>query len=417
MFEVATLSHIVGGMALMLILVLVSHSFHRKLRYDYRKEWMRFSMILFANEDHRQLSTRIIKALADMVDSQSGVLFEWEDKRGFVLKDCWNEAFPSQERVIEDCPLTEYLQQSQRALELPRFDENYFVVIPEAIKAFQSAGLIVPLLHGKRLHAFVLLARPEQKSFTLNWELLDILSMAGRQAVICLVQEQNAHALAVARQFEGYNRLSAFVMHDLKNALSQLKLIQSNYEKHGQHPDFAKSVQKTIFHVTEKLDRLLLQMRTRQELMKSKEVKVAESLQKAIELTLHRQPCPRLDWQIAFDEVVVMGDDERFVNILCHLIENAQQATPFHGEVVLSARLQEEKLKIDIKDTGCGMDPEFIHSGLYKPFVTTKGEKGTGIGVYEAREYICAVGGKLFVESQKNVGSIFCLELPLLVCS
>lgn len=413
MFEVATISHIVGGMTLMLILILISQGFHRKLRYDYRQEWMRFSMMLFANEDRRQLSTRVIKAIADMVDSQQGVIFEWEEKRGYVLRDCWNQSFPGHDVTIEPCALTEYLQQSQRSLEFSTQDERHFVAIPETLKIFNWASLIVPLLHGNKLHAFVLLARPVEKSFSLNWELLDILSMAGRQAVICLVQEQNAQALAIARQFEGYNRLSAFVMHDLKNVLSQLKLVHINYEKHGHDPRFAKSAQSTIFQVTEKLDRLLLQMRTRQELIKQKEVKLASVLQKAIELTVHRQPPPRLNWQLDSDDITVMGDDERFVNILCHLIENAQQATPVDGEVILSVSLAHEKLTIDIQDTGCGMDPDFIHSNLYKPFVTTKGEKGTGIGVYEAREYVYALGGKLFVESQKNKGSTFSLEIPL----
>lgn len=136
-------------------------------------------------------------------------------------------------------------------------------------------------------------------------------------------------------------------------------------------------------------------------------------LKKAIELTVHRQPVPRLDWQVETEDVTVKGDDERFVNILCHLIENAQQATPEDGEVVLSVKLEKQKLLIGIKDTGCGMDPEFIHSSLYKPFVTTKEEKGTGIGVYEAREYIYALGGKFFVKSEKNKGSTFNLEIPL----
>lgn len=414
MFEVATLSHIVGGMALMLMLILIAQGFHQKLRYDYRKEWMRFSMMLFANEDRRQLSIRVIKAIADRVDSRQGILFEWEEKRGYVLRDCWNHTFPGHDVVIEPCALTEYLQQSQRALEFSTHDERHFVAIPEDLKLFSWATLIVPLLHGDRLHAFVVLARPEEKQFSLNWELLDILSMAGRQAVICLVQEQNAQALAVARQFEGYNRLSAFVMHDLKNVLSQLKLVHDNYKKHGHDPQFAKSAERTIFYVTDKLDRLLLQMRTRQELIKIQEVKVAQVMQKAIELTLHRQPTPRLDWQVGSDDIVVMGDDERFVNVLCHLIENAQQATPSHGEVVLSVKRQDEKLLINIQDTGCGMDPHFIHNSLYKPFITTKGEKGTGIGVYEAREYVYALGGKFFVASQKDQGSTFSLEFPLL---
>lgn len=413
MFEVAILGYIVGGMALMWVAIFLFQTFHRKLRYDYRTEWMRFSLMLFANENRRRLSTRVIKAIADRVESRQGILFEWEDKRGYVLKDCWKEEFPNHDVVVERCVFTDYLEHSQRSLEFSMQQGLQDLPIPEALKIFEWAGIVVPLLQGHHLHAFVLLAKPEDKSFSLNWELLDILSMAGRQAVICLVEEQSTQALAVARQFEGYNRLSAFIMHDLKNVLSQLKLIELNSEKHGNNPAFVASAKQTLSHVTEKLDRLLLQMQTRQELMKQREVKVEEVIKKAIALTVHRQPVPRLDWQVETEDVTVKGDDERFVNILCHLIENAQQATPEDGEVVLSVKLDQQKLLIGIQDTGCGMEPEFIHSNLYKPFVTTKGEQGTGIGVYEAREYIYALGGKFFVKSEKNRGSTFNLEIPL----
>jgi signal transduction histidine kinase len=151
--------------------------------------------------------------------------------------------------------------------------------------------------------------------------------------------------------------------------------------------------------------------------MSLSKIDVASALNKAIELTVHRQPVPRLDWQAEETAISVMGDDERFVNILCHLIENAQQATPREGEVVLSVRCHNQNLKIDIQDTGCGMDPDFIHSSLYRPFVTTKGEKGTGIGVYEAKEYVSKVGGQLLVRSQKDKGSTFSLEIPLAYCT
>jgi putative PEP-CTERM system histidine kinase len=390
-----------------------------KLRYDYREEWIRFSLLLYGNDDQRQLSKRVIKALADMVESRKGVLFEWEDKRGYVLKDGWHSPFPNKEIVIEPCAFTDYLEQSQRALELPssecEVDSTFsFVSIPSGIRQFSWAWLLVPLLHGNRLHAFVMLAHPRVAFFNVNWEVLDLLSMAGRQAVICLVQEQNAQALAVARQFEGYNRLSAFVMHDLKNVHAQLKLMQCNREKHEHNPAFVKSVFQTVEHAADKIDRLLLQMRDRQDSLSSQTIPIVSTLQKVIQLTNHRHPIPIMDWQVANNDIQVMGDEDRFVNILCHLVENAQEATPEHGEVVLSVAIKDEKLLIAIRDTGCGMEAEFLHGDLYKPFITTKGEKGMGIGVYEAKEYVHTVGGKLLVETIKNEGSIFTLELPLI---
>jgi len=394
--------------------VFVSKNFF-KLRYDYRDEWMRFSMLLFA-DNSREISKKVIKALADMVESPKGILFEWEENRGYVFKDCWNHAFPSKDMVIEASAFTEYLQKTQRALELPpRFiqDNQNLISIPDEIRQYSWAWMLVPLLHGEKLQAFVLLAHPRVAFFNVNWEVLDLLSMAGRQALICLVQEQNAQALAIARQFEGYNRLSAFVMHDLKNVQGQLNLVLTNKQKHHDNPAFIQSAFQTVEHAAERIDRLLIQMRGRQQGMRMKPVAVAKVLKKVVQLTSYRKPVPSLNWRALQSEVIIMGNEDRLVNILCHLIENAQQATSDEGEVVLSVSAVDKKMILTIQDTGCGMDCHFLHTGLNKPFVTTKGDKGTGIGVYEAREYVHSVGGKLTVESIENIGSIFTLEFPL----
>ncbi|MGD9593039.1 MAG: XrtA/PEP-CTERM system histidine kinase PrsK [Candidatus Berkiella sp.] len=385
-----------------------------KLRYDYREEWIKFSTLL-SSEDDKQLPSRVIRALAEMLESPKGMLFEWEDKRGFTLKECWNHPFPNKDMVVEAGAFTEFLQQSKRAIELPsRFNaDNRVLTLPKAIRQINWAWLLVPLMHGNNLQAFVILAHPRIAFFNLNWEVLDLLSMAGRQAAICLAQEKNAQALAIAKQFEGYNRLSAFVMHDLKNVYSQLKIIESNRQKHENNPAFTMSVYQTVEHAADKIDRLLLQVRDRLENHFQEDVPILESLQKVIQLTNHRQPVPQLDWQIPLNEVTVKGDEDKFINILCHLVENAQQATPQDGEIKLIVNLKDDRLQISIQDTGCGMDPEFIHLGLHRPFVTTKGDKGMGIGVYEAREYLHAVGGKLKVETQKGLGSVFRLEFPL----
>ncbi len=386
-----------------------------KLRYDYREEWIKFSTLLSTEEDGKQLPSRVIKALAEMLESPKGMLFEWEDKRGYILKECWNHPFPNKDMLIEAGPFTDYLQQTKRAIELPsRFNgENRLLTLPNTLRQISWAWLLVPLIHGNRLHAFVILAHPKIAFFNINWEVLDLLSMAGRQAAICLAQEKNAQALAIARQFEGYNRLSAFVMHDLKNVYSQLALIQTNRIKHEANPAFVTSVYQTVEHTADKIDRLLLQMRDHEENLFETDIDVRESLQKVIQLTNHRQPVPVLEWLIPLKDLTIKGDEDKFINVLCHLVENAQEATHAQGDIKLVVSLKEDQLQIAIHDTGCGMDPEFIHLNLYRPFVTTKGDKGMGIGVYEAREYLYAVGGKLNVESIKGQGSIFRLEFPL----
>jgi signal transduction histidine kinase len=67
-----------------------------------------------------------------------------------------------------------------------------------------------------------------------------------------------------------------------------------------------------------------------------------------------------------------------------------------------------------IQDTGAGMTEEFIDSRLFKPFESTKGLTGMGIGAYQAREYVRNVGGNIDVTSEPGVGSCFSIRFPLL---
>lgn len=384
-----------------------------KLRYDYREEWLKFSTLLSNYGDHHELSQRVIKAMAGIVESPKGILFEYESKRGYVLKDCFNEIYPNHEVVIEQSSFIEFLERSSRSIELPpRFIDNPSMKIPTAIREFDWAWLVVPLFHGTRLHAFVVLAHPQIAFYSLNWEVMDLLSMAGRQAAVCLVQDQNAQELIVAKQFEDNNRLSTFAMHDLKNVNSQLRLIQANKEKYQHDERFVASVYQTIDHVVGRIEHLLAQMKTRNHEAHMHSVELYSVIQKVIELNTHRDPSPRLNWQLKTKEVHVMGNEANFINILSHLVENAQQATPRNGDVVLTVQYNKDQLEVAISDTGCGMTPEFVHMNLYRPFVTTKGQEGVGIGVYEAREYLHHVGGKLTVETVKDKGSIFRIAFP-----
>ena len=68
--------------------------------------------------------------------------------------------------------------------------------------------------------------------------------------------------------------------------------------------------------------------------------------------------------------------------------------------------------RVDVIDSGSGMSPEFIRNGLFKPFVSSK-NAGFGIGAFEARELIMAMGGRLDVESREGLGTRFAIQLPL----
>jgi signal transduction histidine kinase len=107
-------------------------------------------------------------------------------------------------------------------------------------------------------------------------------------------------------------------------------------------------------------------------------------------------------------------DKDKFSNVIYHLVSNAQHATSDDGKVGIEIDLSvdEKYMVINIVDTGCGMSENFIRTRLFKPFDTTKGNAGMGIGAFDAKTYLERNGGHLLVHSQKQQGTTFTLRIP-----
>ena len=150
---------------------------------------------------------------------------------------------------------------------------------------------------------------------------------------------------------------------------------------------------------------------------------ITEQTQQAVDLStilnlVINKKCATLQPLPQFSTVttqLVAANAEKLSNVFYHLISNAQQATPDDGSVAItvSDAATPGMIQIDIIDSGEGMTPEFIDHRLFKPFDTTKGNAGMGIGAYDAKQYIEEIGGKLTVQSRENLGSTFTLLLPI----
>lgn len=378
-------------------------------------KWIQSALLSFSNHDHMQLARKVIASLSKVVKSEYGALFTFEEGRGYVLRSCFRYDFPTQEPSLENSAFFEHLKKTKKTVTLSlEYPSEHFMhhFYRQVKRFFPWAKKVVPLFHGTQLFGFAILSQPH--AFSAEKLLQTWSSVAGRQAGVYLLEAQNREALIRARQFEDRSRQHAFNMHDLKNVASQLRLIQSNKEKYASNPAFIKSVYHTIEKTTEKIDTLIDDFCLEKENDSLQCIALTRLLEKVITLTSSCVPIPRLEWHVAENEVTIMGEPDKLICALCHLVENAQQATAPDGEVILSVFVRNNHVTILVQDNGCGMDSAFIYEGLYQPFVTTK-TKGIGIGVCEAKEYVTTMGGKLSVESKKNQGSTFCLEFPVAV--
>ena len=269
----------------------------------------------------------------------------------------------------------------------------------------------MPIIHRDELLAFVLLGETRSNA-RLSWEDETLLGTIGRQSAGYLALLRATDELSDARQFEAFNRLSAFLVHDLKNVVAQLSLVLRNSERHRENPEFISDAFNTIGDAVARMNRMLSGLR-QAHTGPTDSLVIQEIAEEVLARVAHRKPVPSL--QVPAELLRVLGSRDRMIAVLEHLLQNAQDATNENGTIkVRIARAGTDRIAIEITDSGCGMTQEFIQNRLFKPFDTTKGKGGMGIGVYESLHIVTSIGGRMTVESTPGGGTTFTLLLPLL---
>ncbi len=392
--------------------VFLSKHFYKN-KYDYRIEWLRLTEDLKVDLDNKEHNKTVIEAMAHIVDARAGSLWLRDEKGDYKNVDSWQSGL--QEHVLAgDASLITFMDKKGFVINLKELsshaDEYRGLTLPDWPLQTGQPWLIVPL-HGIHvLQGFVVLANPLIDR-TINWEDRDLLKTAAKQITSYLTVLTTSAQLAEAKQFEVFTRLSAYMVHDLKNIAAELELIAVNAKKHTSNPEFIEDAFGTVENAAADINRLLAQLRNRRvEEEKKMQVDLVELVREVIETRKQLLPVPQ--FRLISESGMVSLEKQRFANVLAHLIENAQQATPDDGEIVVTLSSTEKMHIIGIKDTGHGMDDDFIRNRLFKPFDTTKGNAGMGIGMYESREFIRQLGGDINVQSNPGKGSIITLHIP-----
>ncbi|MCP5298982.1 MAG: PEP-CTERM system histidine kinase PrsK [Chromatiaceae bacterium] len=383
-------------------------------RYDYREEWLRVIALLSGERRELPLNERVIWAFAEIVESSGGMIWIRSEKGSFRLRGRFN-CQHSAESVIEATEsLPQFMYMMRWVIDVDEYRRDTAkygdLQLPSWLLGNPDSWLVVPMFHDERLLGFVVLLQPRAPQ-SLNWENLDLLKTVGLQAASYIALNQAAEALAEARQFEGFNRLSAFVIHDLKNLIAQLSLVAKNAARHKHNPEFIDDAVRTIENAVSKMNRLMAQLKSADVTGESRRIDLVDELRDVVAAKSGGSPVPVLQAEV--EHAFVVADPDRLSSVLGHVVQNAQDATPPDGTVELRLRLLGDQAIVDVRDTGTGMDAEFIKNRLFRPFDSTKGLTGMGIGAYECREVISALGGQVVVESQPSVGTTFRIMLPL----
>jgi putative PEP-CTERM system histidine kinase len=388
-------------------------------RYDYRTEWLRFTETIGASGPKAApLGQRVIKAFADILDAPGGLLLVTDENGTIEPAAEWNwsgsanpgAAIPTPEalgfwlsvgaegRIIDfDALGGGWADARDRELE-----------IPAPLLGEEQAWTGVPLIHEDRLVGLVLLAAPDYRR-PLDWEDFDLLRAAGRQAASSLAEYHGQQALMNAQRFEDFNRRFAFILHDVKNLVSQLSLLSRNAERHADNAEFRADMVATLKGSVGKMNELLARLAPTPDQRPARPEPTPLRPLVASAIAANRR-----DHEVMLlgdGNLVAMADPLMLEQAIGHLVRNAVDASKPGQAVTVRMGSDDKLITITVADAGTGMDSEFVRTRLFQPFASTK-QGGFGVGAFEAKSLVSAMGGRLTVESKLGEGSSFTIALP-----
>ncbi|BBF69594.1 XrtA/PEP-CTERM system histidine kinase PrsK [Sphingomonas bisphenolicum] len=379
-------------------------------RYDYRTEWMRFGdTIGRPGEDAAPLGERVAKAVADITDSPAAMLLLRDERDALSFETHWNWT-GDLAHVDAVAPATVlHIEKSGWIVDLARLKTGDSTLdLPIWMTQDRRAWALVPLIHYGRLIGALLLARPPIDR-RLDWEDFDMLRAAGRQAATHISEAQGQQALDDAQRFEEFNRRFAFIIHDVKNLVSQLSLLSRNAERHADNPDFRADMVLTLKESVGKMNDMLarLSQHNKGRAEEPRPMDMIDLLQQIARARERQHPI-----HVSGGAPLALADPTRVEQIVTHLLQNAIDASAPDSPVDLCLTADGGEAVVEVIDRGKGMSAEYIRRDLFKPFSSSKAA-GFGLGAFEARSLAQAMGGRIEVESKPGAGSRFTLRLPL----
>ncbi|MBK1665961.1 histidine kinase [Rhodospirillum rubrum] len=404
-----------GALRARLRVVVSKHFF--KYRYDYRNEWLGFTATI-TGAGSEGLHERIVKAVAAIIESTGGALWTRSVEDGVLLPTArWNMGASALPAIPLDSSLCRYLQSQAWVVDLSEaltFPDRYpGLTLPDWLAEHPRAGLCVPLILREELQG-VLVLGPLRAPRKLVWEDLDILKTVGCHAAGYLSEERALNRLSDAQRLDAFNRRFAFVIHDIKNVVSQMCLMAKNAERFGDNPDFQKDMIATVVHSADRLQKLLHDLKAAGQTpdpaaLSPAAVPLAEVVREAGERWRALKPDLLVD--LAPDSAIVCPGRE-MASVLDHLLQNAIDAVAASGGAVrLSHREGGGQAIVEVTDEGPGMEDAFIADGLFRPLNSTK-SAGLGIGAFQCREIVRRMGGQLSVTSDRGRGTRMTVLLP-----
>jgi putative PEP-CTERM system histidine kinase len=397
----------------------ISRHFKRP-QHDFRQIWARFARSLSSALDETALGTIAARLISETFGalSVSTWLFDQQGERLIrVSSTSEAEQAPSDDSTSSiagrELNSAELIKLS-RPFDLGRAKQKWARDLMERSSGqFRTGGspICVPLVGGEHCLGAIVLA-DRVRGLGYSAEEMDLLKCIGEQVAASLLKLRLTEEIMERKELEAFQTMSAFLIHDLKNAASTLGLMLENLPTHFNNPAFREDAFRGIGSAASRINDLINRMNAlRHELpLKPAELDLNLVVTEAL-ATLNGTLENKLVTK--FDQIPkILADGQQLQSVCTNLLLNACDAVDTNGRISVETTRQGEWVALSVSDNGCGMTEQFIKNSLFRPFRSTK-KKGLGIGMFQSKTIVEAHQGKIHVESQLGVGTTFRVMLPL----
>ena len=389
-----------------------------RAQHDSVRIWTEFSRRLANVKNQASLCTVSAKLVSETFEILSVTIWLRDDQKEQLVVGASTaptpcDATPEKSRVLSSV-FADALRVRSSPFNLERINEPWADELRQlSATTFPNGGnrWCVPLLAGEQcLGALVLADRVNGAGYTI--EELQLLQCIADQITSVLLNLRLADEVARSKEMEAFRTISAFFVHDLKNAAASLNLMLKNLPVHFDDPTFREDTLRGIGNTARRIDKMIAGLTRLRQRPAFNPVDadlnqlVKQALQRLdgmprVELTNELEPLPS-----------IRADREQIQSVVTNLVLNARDAVAAGGRIRVRTEHLEDSVVLTIADNGCGMSAAFVKDSLFRPFQSSKKE-GLGIGMFQSQMIVEAHGGSIQVKSEDGKGTTFRVSLPV----
>ena len=408
---------VLAGIGLLVVLISsrvrqkINTTLHKNFlqnKYDYRNQWLQFTSQIADAPSRDELLKCILRSYCETFNVCGAAVFLTDELLNDYTLAYSYELAVGITHLTQDDPLIRFMNKRSWVINAQDSDPDLSDESCNFLRQ-HNISFVIPLVDGGGIEGIIMLGEVINKQESYIYEDYDLMKTIAKQASLAILHYKLSEKLVQTREIEAIGKLSTFVVHDLKNLVSNLSLIVQNSSRHIHNPEFQSDMLKSLGNTVNKMQKLIGKLKNLNE--QKLDIRPANLLQIA-----HNTAAMFSSHPVAVQgsQEIAQVDEAEIQNVIMNLLINGIEASPPGAPIDIVVGNVPKGPFISIIDHGCGMAADYIRNDLFKPFRSTKGQ-GLGIGLYQCRQIVRSHGGSIEVSSTPGVGSTFTIQLPVML--